>query len=444
MDANQIQWSPWAPRENLSPEFNIESGRLRISTGENPNSYGKFISGEIDIAGFPAVSFEAGYECENVKNEEQGVFAMINFYAEKNEKNVLLERSYADIVVQKSGEKKLQRKLAVPEGAAYATCEVGTRYCPNSTVEFFDISLVSAEAIAPRLVKIATTYKEPKDSLEQNLCDMLEIIDKAGKSNPDLILLSELVYETSYSDPVPIEQKAQPIPGPLTDAIGAYAKKYNAYIVFSMNELCVANVNIAMFTCSPHQSIMQLTPIENTGETIYNTAVVIGRDGKVCGKYRKTHLPLNEAEGGTSPGRTPAVFDLDFGRVGILICYDQMFPENARTLALMGAELILLPTMGEEEILQRAIARFNGTYLAVSGYAGPASSRIIDPLGEIICCVQDKECAYIAEEIDLNKRFFVYWMSVGAANGETRSLFIKERMTDTYGAIDKATHEILI
>ena len=413
MGANHIHWSPWAPRENLSPEFKLESGKLHISTGNNPNVYGKFISGEIDIVNFPAVSFEAEYRCENVKNEEQSVFAMINFY---DDKKVLLERDYADIS-EKDGEKKLHRKLDTPLGAAYVTCELGARYCPDSTIEFCDISLEGIEeAIAPRLVRIATTYKEPKDTLEQNLSDMIDVIDKAGKSNPDLILLSELVYETSYNSPTPLEEKAQPIPGPLTDTIGEYAKKYNAYIVFSMNE--------------------------NTGEAIYNTAVIIGRDGKICGKYQKTHLPLNEAEGGTSPGKSPAVFDLDFGRVGILICYDQMFPENARTLALMGAELILLPTMGEEEILQRAIARFNGTYLAVSGYAGPASSRIIDPLGEIICCVPDKECAYAAEEIDLSKRFFVYWMSVGAANGETRSLFIKERMTDTYGAITKEHHDI--
>ena len=197
---------------------------------------------------------------------------------------------------------------------------------------------------------------------------------------------------------------------------GEYARKYNAYVIFSMNEL--------------------------DGGVIYNTAVIIGRGGKVCGKYRKIHLPLNEAEMGVTPGDEHRIFDLDFGRIGIIICYDQYFPEISRTLALMGAEIIFIPTMGEDEVVQRAIARTNGVHVIVSGYTGAVSSRIINPLGEIANFVPDKDTAYATEQIDLNKRYFTYWMSVGAANGETKVLFQKERMTDTYGYIDKESYKV--
>jgi predicted amidohydrolase len=202
----------------------------------------------------------------------------------------------------------------------------------------------------------------------------------------------------------------------LTDEIGGYAKKYNTYIIFTMNE--------------------------KEGDAIYNTAVIIGRSGEICGKYRKTHLPLTEAEWGTSPGDKHCVFDLDFGRIGVLICYDQFFPENWRTLALMGAEIIFIPTMGEDELTQRAIARTNGVHVVVSGYDGAASSRIINPLGETVNFVKDKNTAYAAEKIDLNKRFFNYWMSIGPGNGETRSLFEKERMTAVYGAVTKESYKV--
>ena len=406
-------WTSWAPRIELSPEFFIDGQKLKIMTNENNYAYGKFLSGEISVSGPGIIIFEASFTCQNVKNIEKSVFAMLSFY---NGEKKLLERDYADIVV-KNGVKKLYRKLDAPETAAYVILEIGLRYCANAVAEWDNISLEfePAEAMPHRIVRIATTYKDPQDSPEKNLDDMIDVINKAGKSNPDVILLSELLYETCYNSGDK-NVKSQPVPGPLTDKIGEYAKKYNTYIIFTMNE--------------------------RDGDIIYNTGVIIGRDGLICGKYRKTHLPLAEAEWGTSPGDTHKVFDFDFGRVGIIICYDQYFPENSRTLALMGAGIIFIPTQGEDEIVQRAIARTNGVYVVVSGYQDPAHSRIINPLGEIINFVPDKNTAYAAEEIDLNKRFFVYWMSVGEGNGEIKDLFRKERNIETYGAINKESYDL--
>lgn len=410
-------WTSWSPRKELSPEFIIKAkeNRLSIITGDNPHIYGEFKSGEIFIQNYKSsktIIFEASFSCKNVKNKENNIFAIISFY---NSEKKMLERDYADIIdiIETDGNKtqKLYRKLDAPETAEYVIIETGARWCPGALIDWYDMSLETAESDAPRIVKIATTYKTPRDTFEENLESMIEIIDKAGESKPDVILLSELVYETCYNNNYTIEEKAQAIPGYLTNIISGYAKKYNAYIIFTMNE--------------------------KYGDIIYNTAVIIGRDGEICGKYRKTHLPLSEAEWGTSPGNELCVFDLDFGRVGIIICYDQYFPENSRTLALMGAEIIFIPTMGEDEVVQRAIARTNGVYVAVSGYTGSVSSRIINPLGETINFVRDKDTAYAAEEIDLNKRFFTYWMSIGDGNGEPKVLFQKERMVNNYDAVNK-------
>ena len=398
-----IKWAEWSPRKELAPEFEVDGGKLRIKTGANAAQYGKFLSGEISVSS-PVIIFEAGFACKNVENEEKCVFAMLSFYDSAKK---MLERGYADI----SGG-KFYRKLDVPESTAYVIIELGLRWCANASAEFENISVKPA-SYEPRIARIATTYQEQQDTPEQNLEVMLDIISKAGEAGADVILLSELVYESYYKDPVKL---AQPIPGPLTDKIGEYARKYGCYILFSMNEL--------------------------DGDIIYNTVPVIGRDGKVCGKYRKVHLPLSEAEGGTTPGDKHGVFDLDFGRIGVIICYDQFFLESSRTLANMGAEIIFIPTMGEDELVHRAIARTNGVHVVVSGYNGAASSRIVNPLGEVINCVESTEAAYAVEQIDLNKRHFVYWMSIGAGNGELNSLFKKERAINTYGYVDKEVHKI--
>ena len=84
--------------------------------------------------------------------------------------------------------------------------------------------------------------------------------------------------------------------------------------------------------------------IEKDGSSFYNAAMLVGPDG-VIGNYRKVHLPFLGVDRFLTPGDKPfRVFELPFGRIGINICYDASFPEAARALKLLGAELIVLPT----------------------------------------------------------------------------------------------------
>ena len=84
--------------------------------------------------------------------------------------------------------------------------------------------------------------------------------------------------------------------------------------------------------------------IEKDGTNFYNAAMLVGPDG-VIGNYRKVHLPFLGVDRFLTPGDKPfRVFELPFGRIGINICYDASFPEAARALKLLGAELIVLPT----------------------------------------------------------------------------------------------------
>ena len=394
----QVVWTEWIPRKELAPVFRRVGNKLSISTGGSKEAIGKWISNKIAVSDSYDLVFDASYTAQKIRDEEKNIFSMLSFY---NAKGVLLQRDYVPV---HSATKKISRQLDLPKNTASVIIELGLKNCPQATVVFDNIKLNMVEKRPPRTVKIATTYMMPRESLQKNLDLMINVIDKAGKENPDVILLSENVYESRTG--LTPEEVCQPVPGFLTDKIGEYAKKYNAYIIWTMNE--------------------------KEGDIIYNTAVIIGRDGKVCGKYRKTHLPLTEVESGISQGDTYEVFDLDFGRVGILICYDQMFPENAGILSRMGAEIIFIPTQGEDKIFQQALARANGIYVVVSGYWGGASSRIIDPLGEIVNFVPDEAAGYVVEQIDLNKRFFIYWMSIGPGNGEIKVLFDRERRPEIY------------
>jgi predicted amidohydrolase len=113
-------------------------------------------------------------------------------------------------------------------------------------------------------------------------------------------------------------QYAEPIPGPTTNAMVAACREAGAYAVFGM--------------------------IEADGARIFNAAVLVGPDG-VVGSYRKVHLPYLGLDMFTTPGDRPfTVHEVEGVRVGLNICYDSAFPEASRCLAILGADLIVLPT----------------------------------------------------------------------------------------------------
>jgi predicted amidohydrolase len=135
---------------------------------------------------------------------------------------------------------------------------------------------------------------------------------------------------------------------------------------------------------------------------VYNTAVLIDREGNVAGKYRKVYLPREEVEKGITPGNDYPVFQTDFGTVGMMICYDVFFAEPARALANKGAEIILMPIWGGDETLGKARAIENGVYVAASGYDYP--TYVMDPAGEILAQAVQRGTAAITT-LDLEKRY---------------------------------------
>jgi predicted amidohydrolase len=253
--------------------------------------------------------------------------------------------------------------------------------------------------------------------VEKNLELMEAILDRAGTEKPDLVVLSETFVDVGV--PLPVTETAQVIPGAVTNMLGRKARAYGTYVVTSLHE--------------------------RDGDQIYNTAVLIDREGRIAGKYRKTHLAMIEGEDGVTPGSQYAVFETDFGKVGMMICWDAWFPEPARILRLKGAELLVLPIAGDGDtkhwdVISRARAIDNGVFLVASSTVAQSPSRIVDHAGEVLAETLDP-FGIAVSDIDLDREDRLRWLSVGPADGEARRLYIQERRPDTYGILSETPRE---
>ena len=147
--------------------------------------------------------------------------------------------------------------------------------------------------------------------------------------------------------------------------------------------------------------------LEKKGNTVYNAAVLMDRNGDLAGLYHKVSLPREEIDGGVTPGNSLPVFDTDFGKIGIMICWDVTFPEPARTLAFQGAEVIFLPIWGGHLTLAKARALENQVYLVSSSY--DMESAIFDQEGEIMKVATDEKPIAVVE-VDLSQRKYWPWL----------------------------------
>jgi len=184
----------------------------------------------------------------------------------------------------------------------------------------------------------------------------------------------------------PLPSKAQPLPGPIEDAFCQLAKRHHIWLIPG-----------SMY--------------ERRGKEIFNTTMVINPNGEVVGRYSKM-FPFYPYEIGISPGDKFLVFDVpEVGRFGVSICYDMWFPETSRTLAAMGAEVILHPSLTAtidrelELTLSRATAITNQCYMFDIngvGYGGYGRSIVCGPDGAVLYQAGNGE-EMIPIEVDLER-----------------------------------------
>ncbi|MEN6305739.1 MAG: carbon-nitrogen hydrolase family protein [Armatimonadia bacterium] len=304
---------------------------------------------------------------------------------------------------------KFEDVLVAPEGADAARILLECHWLQGGTVTWQSAGMAPAEQPAPRKVKVGTVYLRPQNTTpEQNLELWCDQIREAGRLGLDIVCLCEAMLSVGTGKSG--IDVAEPIPGPATERLGQASREANVWVVACLNE--------------------------RVGERVYNTGVLLDRQGNVAGKYHKTHLPREEWRQGVTPGSEYPVFKTDFGTVAIQICYDWFFPEVVTAFAAQGAEIVFAPTWGttfadkegkaEGETVFRVRARDNGVYMVPSVYDG--SSMVIDPLGRILASSEGQTGVFWAE-VDLSEREPLWWV------GHWRAIGPRDRMPYTYAPL---------
>jgi N-carbamoylputrescine amidase len=264
------------------------------------------------------------------------------------------------------------------------------------------------------------TIEEIKEAMFQK---HIPLIEEAGKKGVQILCMQE-IFNTPYFCPGQDPKwyaSAEPVPGPTTERLAEYAKKYQMVIIAPVYEKEQAGV-------------------------LYNTAAVIDADGSYLGKYRKNHIPHT---GGFwekyffKPGNLGyPVFHTRYATIGVYICYDRHFPDGARVLGLNGAEIVYNPsatTVGQSQYLwkleQPAHAVANGYFMGCINRVGSeapwnlgkfyGTSYFVNPLGQIIAeASEDKDELLIADfDLELIDQIRSKWQ------------FFRDRRPETYGKI---------
>jgi N-carbamoylputrescine amidase len=243
---------------------------------------------------------------------------------------------------------------------------------------------------------------DPNENVEKTVWKIRE----AAAQGAQIVCLQEL-FRSQYfcrEENAELFALAESIPGPSTDTLGKVARELKVVIVASLFERRAAGL-------------------------YHNTAAVLGPDGEIAGLYRKMHIPddpLYFEKYYFTPGDLGfGNIETPYGRLGVLVCWDQWYPEGARIAALSGADLLVYPTAigwhpsekaqyGAAQLdawltIQRAHAIANGVFVAAVnrvGYEGPpehglefwGSSFVADPFGQVIAQASgDREEILIAE-----------------------------------------------
>jgi len=393
-------WRTWAARPEIAPRTFIDSvhyrrgsGSLAISGNGNAAAYGGW---EYPVSGIEPgkwYRFIAYYRAEALQHERLQVVSRLDWTKPDGSRAGQPDYAYK---TERQGEwTRVSLDAPAPKDSAKVNLQLFLQNAPHSTVWWDDISIKEIPAPAARQVRVASVNLRPRNTrtAEESVRQFIDVIRNSVKPDTDIILLPEGITVVGTGKKYP--EIAESIPGPTTERLGEVARQKKAYIVAGI--------------------------YEREGAAIYNTAILLDRAGQLIGKYRKVYLPREEIEGGLTPGNDYPVFNTDFGKVGVMICWDLQYADPARALALRGAEMILMPIWGGNESLGKARAIENRVFLVSSGYDYP--TYIMDPDGELLAIA--KEDRTVAQTtINLSRRYEDTWL------GDMRERFMKELRLD--------------
>ena len=268
-------------------------------------------------------------------------------------------------------------------------------------------------------MRIALIQQHVTADKQANLARGLAALDEAAANGAKLACYAELAFEPFYPQrPATPEAlaRAEPIPGPITEAFQARAAKHSVVVVLNL--------------------------FESDGGRTFDTSPVIDADGRLLGRTRMVHITeyaCFHEQGYYAPGDLGVpVFDTAAGRVGVAICYDRHYPEYMRALAVKGADLVVVPQAGSVgewpeglyEAEMRVAAFQNGYFTALCNRVGPeecltfgGESFVCAPNGSVIARAPAAVDTVLYADVDLAR----------TAKSHARRLFLRDRRPELYG-----------
>ena len=407
-------WTAESPREEIRPQFSSDSERNLIIIHDQREGLDGWFQKSFPVTGGDFYRFEVKRKITGVERARQSCLVRISWQDAAGKMVSIDERPAntdpklpmpsAEPEYPNDGPTDAEGWTTVggiykaPSKAARAIVELHLQWAPGGRVEWREPVFAKTEAPLGRKVRLATVHYRPQGKSPRENCEeFAPLIAEAAKQRADLVVLGETVPSANVK--AKPEQIAETIPGPATEYFGQLARQHRLHVVLSL--------------------------YERAAHLIYNTAVLLGPEGKLIGKYRKVSLPPGEAAKGIAPGKDYPVFDTAFGKVGMMVCYDGFFPEVARELTKNGAEIIAWPVWGCNPKLAEARACENHVYLISSTFMNADSgwmiSAVFDHGGQPIA--QSGQWGTIAvAEVTLNEPY------LGPYNlGDFRSMVERHR-----------------
>jgi predicted amidohydrolase len=382
-------WHPHAVRDEIAARTWSERGAggevVLGLAGRGDDAVDGRWAREVPVEAEKDYAFRAAYRAQRVASTARSVLARVVWLA-AGEPLRPMEYPIAAPSPGPDGWTAVAGVYRVPAGVSRARLELHLRWTADGEVLWKDVDFRESAPPPPRRVKLASVNHRPRGTTspqESREC-FTGLVEQAAARAADIVCLPEGI--TAAGNGLTYSQAAEAVPGPTTEFLGALARRLRVWIVAGL--------------------------YERAGARLYNTAVLLGRDGRLVGRYRKMSLPDEEIEGGITPGSETPVFDTDFGRVGLMICWDSSYPEVARALAAGGAEVILMPIAGGVESLVQARAVENQVHIVASGY--DFRSGIFDRRGERIADAKGDPDVLVAE-VDLGRPTIWPWVGFWGA-----------------------------
>jgi len=270
-------------------------------------------------------------------------------------------------------------------------------------------------------------FKPEWGNVKRNLSESTRLLSEAKKNGCDVVVFPEMWPTGMYGD-LDMHAFKEPVPGLYTDFLAEHARKNSIFIVAGM-------------------------PERGIGNSLYNAAVMIGRDGRVLGKHRKCHLYSRLGEQHVwTPGNEFTVIETDIGKVGLLICYDGDFPESWRANSLLGADIVFHISAYESpcenwwDSFYPAAALQNVLWAVLCNTVGDTvferkplhffgRSRIIAPDGDIVA-----QAPTVSPGEQSESYLLVKTLDAGSKLGSAREKyanFLVDRRPDMYEALSK-------